>query len=202
MTDLPSLRKRLDKLRSQHHHLCQRVEEEEQALSEAREKEASLLEARKIVQEVSSHVQEQAHKRIAALVTRCLATVFGEGAYEFKIFFEQKRGKTEARLCFVRDGEEVHPTQAAGGGVVDVASFALRLSCLLLEKPAKRKLLVLDEPFRFVSREYIGRVRSLLETLSEELDLQIVMVTHNRRLRVGKVVEIGGKKDGPSSAED
>lgn len=147
-------------------------------------------EAQRIVQHLASEVQNQVHGRISQIVSRCLTAVFVEDPYEFQIEFEIKRGKTEAKLQFVRDGVVVDPLTASGGGVVDVASFALRLAALVLTKPPRRKLLVLDEPFRFVSADYRDRVRQLLLRLSEELGLQIIMVTHDPALQVGNVVEI------------
>lgn len=146
-------------------------------------------EAQSILQHIATTIQEQAHSKIASVVTRCLEAVFDD-PYEFQITFERKRGKTEAVLSFVRDGQQVHPLSASGGGVVDVAAFALRLACLMLSVPRKRRTLVLDEPFKFVSKEYRHRIRELLETLAEEMDVQFIMVTHIPELECGKVVEI------------
>ncbi len=117
--------------------------------------------------------------------------MFEEEAYEFQIRFEEKRGKTEAALLFVRDGLEVAPLESSGGGVVDVAAFALRLAALLLARPLKRRLLVLDEPFRFVSAEYRPKIRSMIEQLAEEFEVQFIIVTHIQDLVMGRVVEVG-----------
>ena len=146
-------------------------------------------EAQQVVQAVAETVQEQAHDRIAGVVSRALATVF-EQPYEFVIEFERSRGRTEARLRFVRDGQSVSPIDSSGGGVVDVAAFALRVSCMMLKRPAARRVLVLDEPFRFVSANYRPRVAAMLQGLAEDLSMQVVMVTHFAELRVGKVVEV------------
>lgn len=164
--------------------------QERKALAAARAHLAAAKEARRIAQEVAAAVQEAAHARVADVVSRSLAAVFDESAYEFKILFEAKRGRTEARLVFVRDGEEADPLSAAGGGAVDVAAFALRLSVLLLSRPPRRRLLVLDEPFRMLSREYAPRARLLLEMLSRELGVQIIMVTHNADLAAGRVYRL------------
>ena len=123
------------------------------------------------------------------MVSRCLEAVFDE-PYEFHLNFELKRGRTEARLSFVRDGVEVDPLTASGGGVVDVAAFALRLSCLMLAQPPLRRLLVMDEPFKYVSEEYRERIRVLLETLATEMGVQFVMVTHITELKTGTVIEL------------
>jgi len=142
-------------------------------------------------QAIAETVQEAAHARIAAVVTRCLAAVFDE-PYEFAIMFERMRGRTEARLCLMRNGQEHSAMDACGGGVVDVAAFALRISCLMLAKPPRRRLVVLDEPFKFVSRDRRERVRAMLEALASELDVQFVMVTHIEELCCGEVIEING----------
>lgn len=141
------------------------------------------------MQEVTQHVQQQVHNRIASVVSRCLKAVFDE-PYDFKIHFERKRGRTEARLVFIRNGEEIVPMQGSGGGVIDVAGFALRIACLMLARPKLRRLVVLDEPFKFVSSEYRERIRDLLETLSEEMGIQFVMVTHISEIQTGKIVRI------------
>lgn len=146
-------------------------------------------EAQGIVQVVAETIQEEAHNRIAGVVSQCLATVFDE-PYEFHIRFERARGRTEARLVFVRDGLEIVPIDASGGGVVDVAAFALRLSCLMLARPANRRVVVLDEPFKFVSADRRPAVRAMLEGLATELGVQIIMVTHIEELRCGTILEI------------
>ena len=85
---------------------------------------------------------------------------------------------------------EVDPMTASGGGVVDVASFALRLSCLVLSKPPINRILILDEPFKFLSEDYRERVRILLETLSKEMKTQIILVTHIEELKTGRMIEL------------
>ena len=166
------------------------VERERKELREAKRQLKAALKARKIIQSVSAVVQASAHKRISDLVSRCLSAVFGENAYRFEVKFHKRRGKTEAELTLSRDGSEVDPTDGAGGGVADVAAFALRLACLMLQKPKRRKLLVLDEPFRHLSADYRPAARVLLEALASELDVQMLIVTHDREFRIGKVIEI------------
>ena len=148
-------------------------------------------EAQTAAQTIAATIQEQAHLQIATVVSQCLAAVFEEEAYTFRIQFEEKRGKTEARLVFERDGLELDPLASTGGGPVDVAAFALRLVVLALSRPSQRKVLFLDEPFRYVSREYLPRVRTMLEAVAQQFHTQIVMVTHQQGLRTGTIVEIG-----------
>jgi len=146
-------------------------------------------EAQDILQQLAQAVQQQVHERLAEVVSSCLAAVFDD-PYVFKIQFERRRGKTEADLKFVRRGMEVDPMEAAGGGVVDVAAFALRISCMMLLRDRLSPIVVLDEPFRFVSSQYQDAVRSLLEELHQKLGVQIIQITHNERLVTGDVIHL------------
>lgn len=149
-------------------------------------------EAQQITQQVAQEIQQLAHQKIASVVSRCLESVFSsEDTYGFEIHFERKRGKTEAILVLTKNGHEVtDPLNADSGGVIDVAAFALRTSCIMLAKPKLRRFLSLDEPFKFVSREFRDNLRALLEGLAEDLNFQYLMVTHEKAYQIGKVVEL------------
>ena len=183
-------RKSIDPLIAEYRYVCRNIKEEKRALAEVEEEVSTSEEAQIVIQHVAEEVQKSAHSQIASVVSKCLQTVFGDDAYEFKIDFQRKRGKTEARLLFVRDGLELDPIDSAGGGVVDVAAFALRIACLLLSRPRKRRLVVADEPFKHLSKEYRPAVRQMLLALAEEMGVQFIIVSHSPEFVCGKVVEI------------
>ena len=91
--------------------------------------------------------------------------------------FEIKRSQTEAQCWFVRNGERIRPMDAAGGGAVDIASFALRVTLWSLGKTAP--VIVLDEPVKFVSRDLQSRAGLMMRELSERLGLQFIIVSHD-----------------------
>lgn len=146
-------------------------------------------EAESIIEAIAEDVQNKAHEQIAKTVSNCLSCVFDD-PYEFKIVFDKKWNRTDASLVFVRDGEEYNPVHSSGGGAVDVAAFALRVACVVMSKPPLRRVLLLDEPFKFVSRQYRNKVREVLEIISKEMDVQIIMVTHIEELQAGNVVNL------------
>lgn len=57
-----------------------------------------------------------------------------------------------------------------------MASFALRCAFWSLKKT--RHTLVLDEPFKFLSRDLIPKAAEMVQMISKELNLQIIMVSH------------------------
>lgn len=143
-----------------------------------------------IAQAVATIIQEKAHAQISRIVTKCLKMVFEDEGYEFSIIFEQKRNKTEARLAFLRNGKELDPLRSSGGGAVDVAAFALRISSLIITRPPLRKTVLLDEPFKFVSEDYRYKVNKILEFLSEEFGVQFIMVTHLKEMEIGNTITL------------
>ena len=189
MTDLTALRKRVNEKVGELNALRLHYKASLRQLQETNELVEATAEAQELAQHVAQAIQQQAHEQIAGVVSRGLSAVFDE-PYVFRIHFERKRGRTEARLVFEREGVEVDPMTASGGGVVDVASFALRLSCMVLNKPSLRRVEIMDEPFKFVSEEYRERVKVFLETLAQEMGIQFVMVTHINELKTGAVKEL------------
>lgn len=148
--------------------------------------------AQSILQGVAQSVQQAAHTKIAAVVSECLRAVFTV-PYEFQILFERKRGRTEARLIFIREGEEYEPLPDAGGGVIDIAAFALRVACLVLSRPPLRRVLILDEPFAHCKPpEVLGpRICELLETLADEFGIQFIIIPSiEEHFRVGRTIQI------------
>lgn len=160
-----------------------------QAYSEAKANLKAMVRAQEIIQHVAQDIQARVFGTIADVVTHCLKSVFGD-TYRFIVDFQRKRNRTEAELYLEKDGERFDPLSATGGGIVDVASFALRLVSILLAAGRTRRILILDEPFKFLSAEYRERARDMLEAVANEMGFQIIMVTHIDEFRLGKVIEI------------
>lgn len=184
-------RRRLDRLLAQYRHVKQSCREEKEILKKVKKHLEHALQAQQLVQQVAEQVQNQAHRQVASVVTKCLKDVFGE-EYGFRIDFKRRRGRTEAELIILKGNLILRdPVNECGGGVVDVCSFALRLVALVLSRPKKRQLLVLDEPMKHLSCEFRPAVKELLLALSKELGIQMIVVTHSPELAVGKVIELG-----------
>ena len=135
----------------------------------------NLEKAQAFLQDIAQKTQEQLRYHIEDIVQLCLDIVFPD-KYKFNMIFEVKRGKTEARLVFLDDGEEVEPMEASGGGVVDIAALALRIAGWSLSKT--ENVIVLDEPFRFISNDKQALAAEVLKELSKTLNLQFIIVTH------------------------
>lgn len=163
----------------------------EKKLETAERRKAVVEEGATFFQGAAAALQEKIHGAFTTVGTQALAAVFKD-PYELILRFSTKRGRTDAAILLTRNGMELDPMTAAGGGVVDLTAFALRLSALRISQPPVRQILVLDEPFRFVSAGYRIRVAELLRQLADEHGVQLLMVTHHPELQdIGKVIDVG-----------
>ena len=160
------------------------------ALAQHRVQLAGTLEAQSILVEVAKAVQTEVRTVVESIVSQCLSAVFGDNAYRFEIEFVTRRSRSEADFWLIRDGLRLEPTGLVGGGVVDVVSFGLRLAALVLSK-TKRRLIIADEPFKFVSAEYRHKVRDMLQMLSDDLGVQLIYVTHVTEYAMGNIHTLG-----------
>lgn len=153
--------------------------QETKELKKFSEKKLKLIEEAQIfLQKVAQNTQEKLKFQIEDIVNLALESVF-PNEYLFQMNFNVSRGKTEAELVFQdkRTGQTIDPMEASGGGVVDLTCFALRISAFALESGTDN-LIILDEPFKFVSKDLVSRAGDILKKLSEKMKLQVVMVTH------------------------
>lgn len=140
---------------------------------------------RMLLQKTSDYAREQSRARIESLVTNCLQYIF-DSNIEFKIEISEIRGRPEAEFFVISviNGETIKmkPQEARGGGVVDIISLALRLAMLQCSSVDINGPIILDEPAKHVSDEYIVQVAEFLKQVSQMFNRQVIMVTHNRHL--------------------
>jgi DNA repair exonuclease SbcCD ATPase subunit len=139
----------------------------------------NLQKAKAIIIQVGEQTQHEVKKYIEETVTLALQSVYGND-YEFVIEFSyDKREQFEVSFYIRYLKILLEPRKdTCGGGIIDVCSFALRLICLTLEKKNIASVLILDEPFKNVSSNYLPAVGQMVVDICELLNLQIIMVTH------------------------
>lgn len=163
-------------------------------LEKLRERQEALIPAQAFLQKIAQDTQNQLRFCVKDIVQLALDTCF-PGEYKFDLVFEIKRGKTEAKLLFLSGGEEINPMDASGGGVVDIASFALRISQWVLGNT--RNTIILDEPFKHLSNNLQPAGAEVLRELSDKLGLQFIIVTHREEITetADKVFKVTREKE-------
>jgi len=138
-----------------------------------------------LLQKTSEYARNQAKIQIESLVTKCLQYIF-ENNIEFKIEIEESYSKPSAEFYVTTMDKDMtiktKPELSRGGGVIDIISLALRIAFLQIHKPKIEGPLILDEPAKHVSEDYIYNVADFLKKASDMFQRQIIMVTHNNYL--------------------
>lgn len=195
MISVSSFRNSIERKKGERDRINRDVSQLEKDIRKGKIKLRRIETAQTIVQTVAQQTQEKLQYHISELVSLALGTVFPD-PYQLQLEFVIKRGKTEADLYLIKNGEKYHPLSSAGGGVVDITSFALRIALWSLRPPRTRNTLILDEPFRFLSRNLQPKAGEMLKQISERLGIQIIMVSHNEDVieSADKVFQVTKKK--------
>jgi DNA repair exonuclease SbcCD ATPase subunit len=138
-----------------------------------------------LLQNASQFAREQSKTQMEYLVTQCLQYIF-DPSMEFRIQLIEKANRIEGDFFVVSkiNNSEIvtRPQDSRGGGVVDVISLALRVAMMEIHDPKIDGPIILDEPAKHVSEDFIGNVAEFLKQISTLFNRQIIMVTHNHHL--------------------
>lgn len=180
--DIENARRILNKRAAERELLQKQVLEISNRIGELSAEVDDHIEARNIVSGVAKLTQEGVKDYIETLVTTAIKAVFPRRDYKFLVQFDVKKNKTDVSLLVQEgDKEPYRPDEEQAGGIVDIISFALRVVMWSLQAERSRNILVLDEPFRFTG-VLIGIAGQMLKEISQQLGIQIVMVTHSQEL--------------------
>ncbi|NMW85875.1 ATPase [Peptoniphilus sp. AGMB00490] len=153
-----------------------------------------------LFQKTSEFAREQSKRQIEDIVTKCLQFIF-ETDIEFLIELSESRSVPVAEFFVQSNYPEGYsiktkPEISRGGGVVDIISLALRIAFLQLNQPKLSGPLILDEPGKHVSNDYIFNLGEFLKKSSNLFNRQIIMVTHNPHLSqiCDKAFQVTNKK--------
>lgn len=150
-------------------------------LEKVKEQVEVLVQTRLVFQVAAEAARERAREHIQKLVTSALQSVFGPDI-SFEVVLEEKRDRPEAEFLVASTYGGTarvanRPEDARGGGVVDIVSLALRAA--LLAGARLEGFIVFDEPAKHVSEQYSRAAAELLKSLAEDMERQVVLVTHN-----------------------
>ena len=162
------------------------LEKIETSLKEKEKYSEVLSQVSLLFQKTSEFAREQSKRQIEDTVTKCLQFIF-ETDIEFLIELSEARSVPIAEFFVQSNYPEGYsiktkPEIARGGGVVDIISLALRIAFLQQNQPSLSGPLILDEPGKHVSNDYIFNLGEFLKQSSNVFNRQIIMVTHNPHL--------------------
>lgn len=173
----------------------------EQRKKELEEKIDSLLteqleECVLVLQKMSAFRREAARNRLEELGTMALQYSLGPD-YKMVIDMPQTKKKPTAEVYVLHLPTllKTNPESENGGGVVDILSFAMRFVVLQsMSDPVIDGPIIMDEPFKMVSSEYVPMLIDFMKKIAEDFDRQIIVVTHNNDLaQTSKIISVSSE---------
>ena len=207
MTSLELLRQRIAALKSDNDvrlgeakALAREGKTAQGSLAQADALKAVLDKAVGILNSVSETRAREAQDAIESLVTRGLQSIFGQ---DLSFHIESSvKGKAVNSSFVIRtslangDTVDTPVLDSRGGGLAATVGVLLRVVLILLD-PSQPRLLVLDESFAHVSREYQSPLAEFLADLVQQTGIQIILVTHSDQFtEVADTVYRFGQNDG------
>ena len=140
-----------------------------------------------ILKSVSKCARELAKSQLETIVTDSLRYIHGDTC-RFEIELTEQRKVPSAEFYIISDvnGQESKqiPTEACGGGYIDVISTALRYAYIkAYNNPEIKNAIILDEPGKMLSENASVKFAEFIKQLGNLFSKQTIMVTHNDALK-------------------
>ncbi len=149
-------------------------------------------------------VSAESLRAIEQTITYGLQTVFPDRGLAFRFDVTQSRGTQSVEPILITAQGEAPILDAYGGGPATLVAFLLRL--ITCYRAGLYPLVLMDEVFAMVSREYAENLAKLLRELAEKLGYTFVLVAHACRdeLIAGatKAYEIVAAPDGSAAFQE
>ena len=135
------------------------------------------LKAIELLKQVQTVTRDKVKKEFEDLVSWALTFIFEE-PYSFKLVFSERGNLQELNFNIEKPGfdDPYDLLDVAGGGVLDIVSFILRV--VLMEISNTKGFLILDESVKHLSEDKLPRFSLLLQELSKRLKRQILFISH------------------------
>jgi DNA repair ATPase RecN len=135
------------------------------------------------LQTLSDTTRQQIIDKISDIVTDALQKV-KDPNLEFKMLLSTERNQTDVKFVVKnkQTEQEYDILTSYGGSIADIVTLPLRVALLLKWDPQLSRILVLDESFKFVSKQDQPELGQFVKQLTEKLNLQTILVTHSSEL--------------------
>ena len=137
----------------------------------------NIIESRQFYKKAVDIVYERSIVELKDVLNSALSYIFKDKGLEIDVQLSDKRGKS---LSFVimNNGKIVSLKKGMGMGVKCVISCILHIYYLQCKDS---KILMLDEAYSNISKEYISNFFDFISKLCQKLDFTVILITHDER---------------------
>lgn len=178
-----SIKNNFLKEKGKYESLLKSKEEKEKKLNKLKDNSITYDKARLLLLKTAEYQRLQVKKDMEDLVTKALQYIREE---DISFFIDKKevRGRIEYDFKIITNRNGIKTVtdvmESRGDGVSDIVALALDIA--MIELSGVSGPIILDEPAKQVSKNYINNIGEFLKDLSIAFDRQIIMITHNKDL--------------------
>lgn len=173
-----ALKSRAEKIRTKRQMLEDNKTKFKNELKQLRHDKNVLQQVEELFKFLLDRYVNQYAESISGVVTEGLESIFYNQDLKFDIEVSQKHGKVWVEFLTTKGAKTAPALDSFGGGIVAVESLLLRI--LILLKTGLARYLILDESLASLSSEYVENCGNFVRKMCEELDVDVLLVTHNR----------------------
>ena len=179
-TKLMCLNSSLSSIKGQCSLLTEQIEQSEQKIITFDKKKELYTKSVELLNLVSEATKTKTKLGFEKIVTYALRFILNDSRYGLNLNFHRRGNLTELNFNLKTPNckESLEILNATGGGILDIFSLALRVSLLSLVKPKIEGFLLLDEPFKMLSSNYLNNAEKFLHAINKKLNRQIILITH------------------------
>lgn len=190
---LNELKEELSSLQGKCSLLGEQIATSEHKLKELAHKKEVYRKSVELLTLVQKATKEKIKEGFENIVTYALRYIYNDD-YAFELEFGRRGNLQEIDFNVKTPDfkEAFDPKDTSGGGVLDILSLALRIALLELAKPKIEGFVILDEPFKHLSKDYLQRSGEFLKAINKRINRQIIMVTHKEEMltNADNIIEI------------
>ena len=177
LEELKQYKYKLDSVATMQANLLQRISFLDKDIDDCDRNLKGVIESRQYYKKAIDLIYEKSIQELKDVLNSALSYIFKDKSLEVDIQLSDKRGKS---LTFIitNNGRKVSLKRGMGMGVKCVISCILHIYYLQCKNS---KILMLDEAYSNISKDYISDFFDFLSKLCEKLQFTLILITHDER---------------------
>ena len=177
LEELKQYKYKLDSVATMQANLLQRISFLDKDIDDCDRNLKGVIESRQYYKKAIDLIYEKSIQELKDVLNSALSYIFKDKSLEVDIQLSDKRGKS---LTFIitNNGRKVSLKRGMGMGVKCVISCILHIYYLQCKDS---KILMLDEAYSNISKNYISDFFDFLSKLCEKLQFTLILITHDER---------------------
>ena len=177
LEELKQYKYKLDNVATMQTNLLQRISLLDKDIDDCDRNLKGVIESRQYYKKAIDLIYEKSIQELKDVLNSALSYIFKDKSLEVDIQLSDKRGKS---LTFIitNNGRKVSLKRGMGMGVKCVISCILHIYYLQCKNS---KILMLDEAYSNISKNYISDFFDFLSKLCEKLQFTLILITHDER---------------------